>query len=587
MSAVPSGVTQQLLSVNVGTPREVSWRGQTVRTAIFKEPVAGRRMVRRLNVEGDGQADLEAHGGEHRAVFVYDEGSVGHWATTLARSDLSPGCFGENFTVQGMGDDVVCVGDVFRIGGAVFEVSQPRVTCFKIGLRLDEPRMPSLLYRAGRPGFYMRVLEEGEVGAGDAIEKLSGGPRAMTVREISALLYLPGHDPGRVRQALEIPALPEGWRTSFRALLDQSDAGAAGNHGLTRAFPPPAWRGFRDFRVAEVSPESVDVRSFRLEPVDGMPLPVHRPGVSVSVRIARPEPEPPLLRSYSLSAPFDPRCYRISVKRISATGASGYLHEHVRAGDVVELAAPRGAFVLDVEDATPVVLVSAGIGITPLLAMLAELSRAGSRRMVWWVHGARNSAEMAFASEVRAHLAELPRARSRLCFSRPVEGDEAGRDFDRVGRVDLEALLELEVPRGGDYYLCGPASFMDELSAELLTWGVAREHVHSEAFGPASVASGLAPHVPAGSRGSGAEVSFARSGLTVPWDEARFGSLLELAEACDVPVDWSCRAGVCHRCESALVDGDVRYTAEPLDAPAPGNVLLCSTCPAGAVTLDL
>ena len=580
-------MTRRLLSVNVGTPREVSWRGQPVRTAIFKDPVAGRRMVRRLNIEGDGQADLEAHGGEHRAVFVYDQESVRHWATSLGRTDLTPGSFGENFTVQGMGDDVVCVGDVFRIGGAVFEVSQPRVTCFKIGLRLEEPRMPSLLYRAGRPGFYLRVLEEGEVEAGDFIEKLSGGPGGMTVREISALLYLPGHDPGRVGQALEIPALPDGWRTSFRALLDQSEAGAAGNHGLTRAFPPPAWPGFREFRVAAVNPESVDVLSFRLEPVDGMPLPVHQPGVSVSVRVSRPEPEPPLLRSYSLSAPFDPRCYRISVKRISATGASGHLHEHVQPGDIVELAAPRGAFVLDVEEETPVVLVSAGIGITPLLAMLAQLSRVGSRRMVWWVHGARNGAELAFASEVRAQLAELPLARSLVCFSRPADGDEAGRDFDRAGRADLEALLNLDVPRDADYYLCGPSAFMDDLSTGLLTWGVARERIHAEAFGPASVTSGLPPHVPEGPAGSGAEVSFARSGLTVPWDENRFGSLLDLAEACDVPVDWSCRAGVCHRCESALVDGDVSYIAEPLDTPAPGNVLLCSACPGGPVTLDL
>jgi ferredoxin-NADP reductase/MOSC domain-containing protein YiiM len=577
----------RLLSVNVGLPRDVTWRGRTVSTAIFKEPVDGRRTVRRLNVEGDGQADLEAHGGEHRAVFVYDAASVHHWATELGRDDLSPGCFGENFTVSGMADDTICVGDVFRIGGAVFEVSQPRVTCFKVGLALKEPRMPSLLYRAGRPGFYLRVVEEGEVGAGDDIEKLSAGPGEMTVREISALLYQPGHDPERVRRALEIPALPEGWRTSFMALLEQGEAGAAGNHGLTRAAPPPAWQGFREFRVAAVDTETADVRSFWLEAVDRRPLPRFRPGVSVSIRVTRPEPQPALLRSYSLSAPHDPRRYRISVKRVSDGGASGYLHDHVGPGEVVELAAPRGSFVLDVDGLSPLVLLSAGIGITPLLAMLAELARAGSQRAIWWLHGARNGAELAFAGDVGAMAAKLPMMQSRICLSRPGDADRLGQNFDYAGRADLESLLAMAPPPEADYYLCGPGGFMDQMNASLLTWGVDPRRLHAEAFGPASVSPDRAPHLPEGAPGPGANVSFARSGLSVPWDEARFETLLDLAEACDVAVDWSCRAGVCHRCESALVDGDVSYVADPLDEPAPGNVLLCSTCPVGPVTLDL
>jgi ferredoxin-NADP reductase/MOSC domain-containing protein YiiM len=578
----------RLLSVNVSLPRDVTWRGQTVRTAIFKEPVDGRRTVRRLNVEGDGQADLEAHGGEHRAVFVYDEESVRHWAAELDRGDLAPGCFGENFTVTGMADDVVCVGDVFRIGDAVFEVTQPRVTCFKVGLALREPRMPSLLYRAGRPGFYLRVLEEGEVAAEDAIEKLSSGPGEMTVREISALLYQPGHDRVRVQRALEIPALPEAWRTSFQALLEQGEAGATGNHGLTRAAPPPAWQGFRKFRVSAIDTETADVRSFWLEAVDGGSLPPFRPGVSVSIRIARPEPQPALLRSYSLSAPHDARRYRISVKRVSDGGASAYLHDHVSEGQIVELAAPRGSFVLDVDGITPLVLLSAGIGITPLLAMLAELARADSPRAIWWLHGARNGAELAFASDVRAMAAKLPKMQSLICLSRPGDGDRLGRDFDRAGRADLESLLAMgPPPPEADYYLCGPGAFMDQMTASLLTWGIDPRRLHAEAFGPASVSPDRAPHLPDGAPGPGADVSFARSGLSVPWDEARFETLLELAEACDVPVDWSCRAGVCHRCESALVDGDVSYIADPLDEPAAGNVLLCSACPVGPVTLDL
>jgi ferredoxin-NADP reductase/MOSC domain-containing protein YiiM/ferredoxin len=559
----------RLLSVNVGLPREVSWRGRAVHTAIFKEPVAGRRMARRLNVDGDGQADLTAHGGEHRAIYVYDEASLRHWERELGRADLGPGSFGENFTVSGLADDAVCIGDAFRIGGAVFEVTQPRVTCFKIGMKLDEPRMPALMYAHGRPGFYLRVLEEGEVGEGDAIERVAAGPGAVTVREASALLYLPGHDRARIADALAIPALSQGWRTSFAALLD-------GDSGLVAPAPAPAWQGFRPFTVARVADESPDVRSFELEPVDGEALPEHAPGMAVTVRL------PSATRSYSLSAADDPARYRISVKRLDGGLASTYLHERVAPGDVIELGAPRGAFVLDAGGEGAVVLASAGVGITPLLAMLASLARAGSTRPVWWLHGARDGATLAFATEVDALLGRLRGARRLLALSRPAPGDS----FDHAGRLDIEAVRLLGAPRDADYYLCGPARFMSDLAAALADWGVAPGRLHQEAFGPAQADPDRRPHAPAGAPGDGPLVSFARAGLAVPWDE-RFASLLDLAEACDVPADWSCRTGVCHRCETTIVEGDVDYFTEPLDPPAPGRALLCSSRPRGPVTVDL
>src|SRR5271169_397902 len=183
----------RLLSINVGLPRDVAWRGETVHTAIWKQPVQGRIAVRRLNVEGDGQGDLAGHGGEHRAVMVYQMDAYRYWEAQLGRSDFSFGQFGENFTVDGLPDDEVCIGDRYRIGSALFEVTQPRVTCYRVGIRMDEPRMPALLVAHHRPGFYFRVLEEGEVGAGDEICKVAGGPEEVTVAEIDGLLYLPGH----------------------------------------------------------------------------------------------------------------------------------------------------------------------------------------------------------------------------------------------------------------------------------------------------------------------------------------------------------------------------------------------------------
>ncbi len=441
----------RLVSVNVGQPREVSWRGSTVLTSIWKTPVPERRWVTRLNVDGDAQADLAAHGGEHRAVYVYDLSAYRHWERELGRDDFVLGQFGENFTVEGLADDEVRVGDRYRVGGALFEVTQPRVTCFKLGLRMGEPRMPALFYSHGRPGFYLRVLEEGEVGAGDAIERVAAGP--MTVRDVSVLLYLPGATPRDLERALAIPALSQGWRGSFEALL-------AGDSGLAPpSSGPPAWPGLRRLRVAEVVRESRSIASFAFESPDGEPLPPFRPGQYLTVRV-QPEGEPrALLRSFSLSAADR---YRVSVKREGVV--STYLHEHVAAGDELEVGAPRGLFTLAPGDG-PVVLLSAGVGATPVLAMLAQLAAEGSEREVWWIHGARNGAEHTFAAEAAAHLARLPNARSHVCYSRPDPGDHG---HDGAGRVTTDALLELGVPLDGDLYLCGPAAWMRELSTDVL-----------------------------------------------------------------------------------------------------------------------
>src|SRR6202140_3979203 len=159
----------RLLSVNVGLQRDVTWNGKTVRTSIWKSPVDGRRMVRKLDIDGDAQADLAGHGGEQRAVFVYQMDSYHYWERFLGRNDFIFGQFGENFTVEGLADSEVCIGDRYRIGEAVFEVTQPRVTCYRVGMRLGEPDMPNLLVAHHRPGFYFRVITQGCVQAGDVI----------------------------------------------------------------------------------------------------------------------------------------------------------------------------------------------------------------------------------------------------------------------------------------------------------------------------------------------------------------------------------------------------------------------------------
>jgi ferredoxin-NADP reductase/MOSC domain-containing protein YiiM len=583
-----------LLSVNVGLPRDISWQGKTVHTGVWKMPVEGSRMVRRLNVDGDGQGDLAGHGGERRAVFVYQMDSYRFWQNHLGRNDLVHGQFGENFTVEGLSDAEVCIGDRYRIGGALFEVTQPRVTCYRVGIRLNEPEMAALLVKHGRPGFYFRVLDEGEVRAGDEITQVASGPERMSVFEVNALLYMPGHPRNQLERALRIPALSVGWRSSFEALLTQERQGGVttGNAGLTAASgEPPAWPGFRSFCVARKVRESGNVISLVLEPTDGQPLAAPLPGQFIVLRLG-PGSAPALMRSYSLSGGPGTTQYRVSVKREAHGAASGYIDDTLQIGDIVPASAARGNFTLRPGD-TPVVLLSAGIGVTPVLAMLHALTADASTREIWWLYGTRNGREHPFAEETRGLLKALAHHHSHICYSSPDPEDRPNVDFDAPGRLNTRVLQELGLPHNADFYICGPSSFMSDLSAGLAALGVTPDRIHTEMFGAGpSITPGIAasphrpPHLPAGRAGSGPLVSFARSGLNVRW-EPTLHSLLELAEACDVPVRWSCRSGICHNCESGLIAGAVAYQPDPLDPPAEGNILICCSRPQGDVVIDL
>jgi len=585
----------RLVSVNVGLPRDITWRGKTVHTGIWKSPVQGRVKVRRLNLDGDGQGDLAGHGGPNRPVMVYQLDSYRYWERELARHDFSYGQFGENFTVDGLADADACIGDRYRIGSALFEISQPRVTCYRVGIRVGDPQMAAKLVAHHRPGFYFRVLEEGEVGAGDEIIKVADGPERMSVAEIDAALYLGSHTREQLERALRIPALSEGWRGSFQALLQEAAKGAeaTGNAGLVPdAGPPPGWPGFRSLRVSRIDRESNSVKSLEFQPADGRPLVAALPGQFVVLRLKPSAASPAVVRNYSLSDLPSTDHYRVSVKQEANGVASTYLHTQSRVGDIVDVAAPRGGFVLK-SGVNPVVLLSAGVGATPVLAMLHALARGNSPREVWWLFGARNRRDHPFAEESRGLIKQLARGKSHVWYSRPGPEDRLGSDFDSPGRIAADALKRLGVPLDADFYLCGPSAFLKAVTSGLAALGVPVERVHEEIFGAASaITPGIAessparPHPPEGPAGSGPQVSFARSGLNVPWNP-KYASLLEFAEACDVPVRWSCRTGVCHMCESGLISGNVAYDPEPLEAPAQGNLLICCSRPKGDVAIDL
>jgi len=326
--------------------------------------------------------------------------------------------------------------------------------------------------------------------------------------------------------------------------------------------------------------------------VDGHPLVAPEPGQFVVLRL-RPNPDAaPLLRSYSLSDTPSANHYRVSIKRELNGVASTYVHKYVKVGDILDVSAPRGSFTLQAGD-RPVALLSAGVGSTPVLSMLHALAAEKSTRQIWWLFGARNRSDHPFAQESHDLVQLLPHCRSRILYSRPGSADRLGFDFDASGRLGVPVLDELGISRDADFYLCGPTAFLDDLSAGLAAWGVATNRVHKEIFGPGkSLTPGISDeparpvHAPAGPAGDGPQVSFARSGLTVRWD-AKYQNLLELAEACDVPVRWSCRTGVCHNCESGLISGSVKYDPEPLEAPAAGNVLICCSRPGEDAVIDI
>jgi ferredoxin-NADP reductase len=327
---------------------------------------------------------------------------------------------------------------------------------------------------------------------------------------------------------------------------------------VMRVLTPPAGPVFRRYRVAEVTPESSAVCSFELVPL-GRRLPAHAPGQFVTVRSGG------IVRSYSLSSIASGRRLRLSVKREPGGHMSEHLHAEIDVGSTIEVAGPSGAFVLGDHRTPPVVLISAGIGATPVLAMLQAL--AGSRREVWWIHGARNGREHPFRAEVRQLLAQLPNGFSHVRYSRP---DARDVDYDATGRITPDVLRELPLPADAEYRICGPADFVAALSADL---DPAR--VRSESFTPAR---------PTVETREAATVAFSRSGVSARWEPGQ--SLLELAEAHGVPATSGCRMGACHGCRAPVLKGSVSHDPEPFAAAPPGSALLCCAVPEGDVLID-
>ena len=582
----------KLISVNVSLAKEVSYLGRTITTGIFKEPVQGRVMVRRLNIDGDDQADRRVHGvGFDMAIYVYPFEHYAFWEKELGRDGFPYGQFGENFTVKGLTEDTVRVGDTFRVGGALLQVTQPRIPCYKFAIRMEEgPDFPARFQGTGRMGFYCRVLEEGEVGAGDPIERVDRDDGASTIAEFIRVYLYESHEPASLKHVLASRELSEPWREYLEKMLKKAEP----------VKGPRGWEGFRAFIVDSKVSENETITSFYLKPEDGEPLTPYMPGQFLTFRLNMPEHPTPVMRTYSLSdSPNHQDYYRVSIKRLPAPAdppglpaglSSNYFHDHVQSGTRLCVKAPRGKFYLDPSDTTPVVLLSGGVGLTPMISMLNTIVESGSKRPVWFVHGARNGREHAMAAHTRRMAAENDNVKVHISYSQPGPEDREDGDYNSWGHVNLDLLKRVLPPAAYDFYLCGPTPFMKSLYNGLLKWGVAETRIHHEFFGPVSaLKEGTEPaskEAAVSKSLAEVEVTFAKAGLTAKWDPT-LESLLDLAEAQGLRPDFSCRMGICHTCSSKVIEGEVEYVTEPLDMPDPGCVLICCSKPKTNVVIEV
>ncbi|WP_419814281.1 MOSC domain-containing protein [Glacieibacterium sp.] len=565
-----------VVAVSVARPCWQEVYGRQVYTSIVRDAAEGPVRF------GPGGPEGNATAVHTEEVFAFFAEHYDYWADRLGTGrDAWGDChWGENLMLSGMpGEDDLHIGDRFRIGEALLEVTSPRIPCFKLCWRIGQPEsFLRVLIESGRMGCYLRVIEPGMIAAGAVVRPDARADGAISVLGLSRLLHDPDiTDLDVLRRVLATPGLggqAAGMIRKRIAFLTDGQLGARGR-----------WQGWRRFEITEVAEEARDIRSFRLRPVDGAAIGGYRAGQFLTVRLPDAEGT---IRSWSLSD-YDQSAghYRISVKREPQGTASRWMHDIARPGDRLDVRPPSGRFVLDRSGFMRTVLISAGIGVTPMVAMLkAHAERGAEAPPLLWAHAARSGEAHGFAREVDELIATMPNAVRRTYYSRPGPGDIC----DRVGRLDDRAIAEMlaesyslspfgrTIELTGDYsdfYICGPREFEDSVRCALVANGVNPGSIRSERFGAGDPVADVSPAPET------AEVRIGEQKLT--WRRDDDLTLLELAEAAGIPVDSACRVGNCGSCEVGLRAGAVRYLVTPSAQPGEGRVLLCCTRPASAI----
>lgn len=528
-----------------------------VPSAFVKTRVSGALLADVNGFQGDEQADRRVHGGPDMAIYAYARSHYPHWQSEFPEHSRlwRDGGMGENLAMDGWDENSVCVGDVVQLGNTLLQVTRPRKPCFKLALRFNDLRLPRRLVETGRCGWYYRVLKTGTIAEGDEAALVQRLHPDWTIRRLNNLSVQPDADPADLRELAGLPELAGSWRNQVQAAALAGEAAARKN-------------AFREFGVVRVVDESRSIRSFELAPADGNGIAPAVPGQHLVIRGDKDGGK--ISRPYSISA-IGSSQLQISVKR-ERGGFSEWLHDHVRAGDRLGVLGPRGSFRLDTTSNLPLVLISAGVGITPMMAMLQAATNNNGARVVpasvSFVHCARDSSEQAFKAQLSEIAARHPAVMFHTRFSRPLSTDRIGETHHSVGRIDRELVQRTVAPLGAcNVYLCGPEAFMADVRGWIEAIGSPDIRVITERFG--SVGRALQGN----SRPARARITFARSGRSMQMNGS--GSLLDLAEAEGVPVASDCRSGVCGTCMAKVISGEVGYDIEPLAAAAEGEALLC------------
>jgi MOSC domain-containing protein YiiM/ferredoxin-NADP reductase len=561
----------KVVSLNVGEPRLVTYRGTSFRTGILKTPIDAPLTLKRLNFSGDGQADLSAHGGIDKAVYCYPLEHYDFWRREIGRAVLPMGQFGENVTTVGLLESELRIGDILQMGTAVLQVSEPRIPCYKLVMQMNAGSDFSVRFlAANRTGFYCRVLEEGIVAPSDAITLLSREPASPTVSEVIAATQFADRDPVKLRQVVRAKDISAKWRARVRRMIDAE---------LRRRMEEASTLS-RRLVVDGIVPETRDVTSIWLRPRDGAPLPPALPGQYLT--LAWPDG---LKRTYSLSALDSDKRYRITVKlERDGQGALGRASSRIaslRIGDVLDVERPRGNFHPDVEADTPLVLVAAGIGVTPVMNMLDHVTRDGKRN-VFAAFGMRHPDQHPLKNELTALIAER-NLQVKLAYSQYDGADVVGLPAPKRGRLVAADLLPHAAAPLVEVFLCGPGDFIRQMHDGLVAAGVNPLGIRYEAFGPSTLLPARGDVV--GDPAARFNVTFTRSNMDVAWTRAS-GTLLNLAEAAGISPTFGCRAGSCGLCRTGIADGKVSYV-EPIDEPEAGYIYPCCAIPQTDCRLDM
>ncbi|MDP9051678.1 MAG: MOSC domain-containing protein, partial [Acidobacteriota bacterium] len=500
----------KVIAVSVSIPQVVDIGGRPMTTSIVRDPYPGALRFDRGGPVGNRTAVHTEH-----ALATISE-NYDFWTRELgvAREAWPPCFWGENLTVSGLSEHTLRIGDRLTIGAtAVLEVTSPRIPCIKLSWRLGQPEsFLRTLVNSGLTGFYLRMLNPGEISADDPVTLDSPHPGNITVAELSRLLHDDSIDVERLKRTLATPALGDQASSMLRHRITHLTDGLRCREGR--------WQGWRPFVVSDIVDEVADVRSFTLRPKDGDALAQYRAGQFLAVRLQTSAGRT-FTRTWSLSD-YDEKgtAYRLTIRRAPKGQGSAHLHDLAKVGDTLDVRSPAGAFALDRSTVFRVVLISAGIGVTPLLAMLKAHAAREDGPPLLWIHSTRHGATHTLRTEANQIMRDNPQFRSHVVYTAPRTEDRNGIDYDSAGRLTSERISqvlganyscrpfgrEIELPsQAGLFYICGPDEFERSVRGALIDFGVGASAIYSERFG-----RGVTDQV---SAVSSSEVRFRRAGI--------------------------------------------------------------------------